>query len=237
MNKVVEYYQNTADVYDDLHGDDSEHIVAMERGWPLVAALAGAAPASALEVGCGTGRSLAWIAERAPGARLSGIEPSEALLDRARTRLPEADLRAGFGEKLPFGDDAFDFVMATAVLHHVEDPDAVIREMFRVSRRFVLISDHNNFAFGSRRALFLRLGLYAARVLPFATYVKQGFNRQGYSEGDGWWYPYSLLNSFAEIIKNSEEYYIFPTRRPKPRKLPFFLTHSHVAVLSIKDPA
>ena len=35
-------------------------------------------------------------------------------------------------------------------MHHVDSPASVIAEMFRVARKAVLISDHNNFAFGKQ---------------------------------------------------------------------------------------
>lgn len=61
-----------------------------------------------LEVGCGSGVFLRAAADR--GARVSGLDASEALLEIARSRVPEADLRVGDMQFLPYGDDSFDVV-------------------------------------------------------------------------------------------------------------------------------
>src|SRR6516165_11344045 len=70
---------------------------------------AGAGPGiRLLDVGCGSGLTLVLAAER--GAIPSGIDISPGLLDIARDRLPQADLRAADMESLPFGDATFDAV-------------------------------------------------------------------------------------------------------------------------------
>src|SRR6266849_2357016 len=58
--RTTAYYDATASRYDQLHGGDRdpEHIRALERSWPLIKRLA---IESALDVGCGTGRSLQWL--------------------------------------------------------------------------------------------------------------------------------------------------------------------------------
>src|SRR4051794_25797290 len=46
-----------------------------------------------LDIGCGVGVFLRLVADR--GARPFGVDASEALLELASTRLPDADLRVG----------------------------------------------------------------------------------------------------------------------------------------------
>ena len=53
-----------------------------------------------LDVGCGTGVFLRLCADR--GASVSGIDATEGLLASPRTRVPEADLRLGDMQSLPF---------------------------------------------------------------------------------------------------------------------------------------
>jgi ubiquinone/menaquinone biosynthesis C-methylase UbiE len=48
------------------------------------------------------------------------------------------DVIARAGE-LPFGEDSYDFVLASHVLEHIPDPIAALREWTRVARRYVLI--------------------------------------------------------------------------------------------------
>src|SRR6266516_5001291 len=61
-----------------------------------------------LDVGCGAGAFSSLVAER--GCVPNGIDASEALIEFARTRLPNADLRVGEMEDLTWGDDSFDRV-------------------------------------------------------------------------------------------------------------------------------
>jgi SAM-dependent methyltransferase len=155
-------------------------------------------------------------------------------LEIARGRLPQARLVAGRGEKLPLESGSVDLALATGIMHHVDSPSAVIREMFRVAKKAVLISDHNNFAFGGPRARGLRLWLYSLRLLGFATYLKQGFRRQSYSEDDGWYFPYSLLNDYGLISSLSAEVDIIPTRPSSLREGNLLLAQSHMAILAVK---
>jgi ubiquinone/menaquinone biosynthesis C-methylase UbiE len=84
-----------------------------------------------LDVGCGTGNYAAVLSE-ATGCRMSGIEPSTQMLDRARDAAPWEALVQGAAESLPFADDAFDLVMSTDAIHHIGDRDAYFREAARV---------------------------------------------------------------------------------------------------------
>lgn len=232
--RTTAYYDATARAYDQMHGGDNnpEHIRALERAWPIVAEHS---IKSVLDVGCGTGRSLRWLHRRQPSLKLLGVDPSRGLLEIAQRDLSEAILTIGSGEQLAFPDNSVDLVIATGIMHHVDSPTAVMSEMFRVARTAVLISDHNNFAFGSVMARRVRMALYTCGLLKIATYLKQGFNHQGYSEGDGWWYPYSLFNNHSDIARFSDKQYLIPTTTPNTDRMGNLLfTLSHFAVLAFK---
>lgn len=85
-----------------------------------------------LDVGCGAGAFLQMVAAR--GARPSGIDASEALLARARQRVPASDLRAGDMEALPYEDDTFDLVTGFNSFFFANDMVAALREAGRVAR-------------------------------------------------------------------------------------------------------
>jgi SAM-dependent methyltransferase len=56
-------------------------------------------------------------------------------LDRAVEARPRADgLALGVGERLPFADDSFNFILSNEVLEHVEDDRACAAEIVRVAR-------------------------------------------------------------------------------------------------------
>ena len=232
MRSATDYYNATAAGYDNLHGgNEPAHTAAFEIGWPLL----GSGIKSVLDVGCGTGRGLSWLAQMDPSLELHGIEPSESMLSIARTKLASVDLRVGSGEQLPFSDASIDVVSAAGIMHHVDDPTRVITEMFRVSRRAVLISDHNNYAFGGTMAQKLRIGLKTLGMLRTVNYFRQGFNHKGYSKEDGWWYPYSLFDNYADIAKRSSRLYLFPTRPAVGAQGNILFSQGHFAVVAIKS--
>ena len=88
--------------------------------------------ARVLDVGCGAGAFLRLIAER--GGVPYGIDASEALIAFARPRLPDADLRVGEMEDLPWGDNSFDLVTGFNSFFFANDMVAALREAGRVAK-------------------------------------------------------------------------------------------------------
>jgi ubiquinone/menaquinone biosynthesis C-methylase UbiE len=76
---------------------------------------------------------------------VTGIDASEAMLDRARARLPEADLRVGELSMLPVADGAFAGAVCALALSHLPEIGPAIAELARVLRpggRLVLSNPH-----------------------------------------------------------------------------------------------
>jgi ubiquinone/menaquinone biosynthesis C-methylase UbiE len=87
-----------------------------------------------LEIGVGMGADyLEWLKA---GAQASGLDLSNASLERARRRCEMAgytpDLRVGDAERLPFEDGEFDIVYSYGVMHHSPDTRQCFREAARV---------------------------------------------------------------------------------------------------------
>jgi SAM-dependent methyltransferase len=60
--------------------------------------------ATVVDVGCGTGRAVAELAEVAePGAHVIGVDPDPAMLAAARSRFPDIDVRDADAAHLPLG--------------------------------------------------------------------------------------------------------------------------------------
>jgi ubiquinone/menaquinone biosynthesis C-methylase UbiE len=87
-----------------------------------------------LEIGIGTGVNLSYYPDSIKS--LTAIEPSDAMLPRAKQRADAAGRRIewhrGVGEQLPFDEGRFDTVVSSDVLCTVNDVDAVLREAYRV---------------------------------------------------------------------------------------------------------
>ena len=89
-----------------------------------------------LDVGCGNG-SFSLPFSSICGT--VGVDFSEKML--ARNPIPQKFLMDA--SHLAFQDLSFDVVFCHALLHHVENPVAVLKEMKRVSRRYVVILEPN----------------------------------------------------------------------------------------------
>jgi len=92
----------------------------------LICDLTPAPTDSVLEIGCGTGRNLIAVARRYPGARIYGLDVSEAMLETARASiaraglsrritLAQADATRFDGARL-FGEAAFDRIFLSYTL-------------------------------------------------------------------------------------------------------------------------
>jgi len=85
----------------------------------VAAATAGVQAERVLELGTGTGETALRVRGGQPDARWIGIDASEAMLARARERLPDADLRLQrLEDELPEG--TFDLVVSALAVHHLD---------------------------------------------------------------------------------------------------------------------
>jgi phosphatidylethanolamine/phosphatidyl-N-methylethanolamine N-methyltransferase len=89
-----------------------------------------------LEIGVGTGLSLPHYP---PGCHVTGIDISEAMLERARARLEamarsRVELYRMDARSLAFPDASFDHVIAPYVMSVVPDPERVMSQVVRVCR-------------------------------------------------------------------------------------------------------
>jgi ubiquinone/menaquinone biosynthesis C-methylase UbiE len=87
---------------------------------------------SLLDAGCGTGLAVRLAADR--GAVVSGLDASGPLLEVARERTPQASLRTGDIQALPYDDAAFDVVMSFNAIEYATDPAAAVAQLARVCR-------------------------------------------------------------------------------------------------------
>jgi SAM-dependent methyltransferase len=86
-----------------------------------------------LDLGAGEGY-VAQALHRQTGAAVTLAD----VVDLNRTDLPH---RCYDGRSLPLDDDAVDVTILYFVLHHAEDPEAVLREALRVSRSRVVVAE------------------------------------------------------------------------------------------------
>ncbi len=94
---------------------------------------------SILDVGCGSGYSLAALARSANSYELTGADVSEQALRATGRRVPAADLHMldVQRETIPW---RFDLVMAVHVIEHLYDDLGAMRNMAAMSNKYVLLS-------------------------------------------------------------------------------------------------
>jgi len=91
-----------------------------------------------LDVGCATGRLLAYLAA-AGASDLAGTDLAPRILEVARRKLTALGARAELmsadvEDRLPWPDDSFDVVTLIGVLHHLTRPWDALSEIHRVLR-------------------------------------------------------------------------------------------------------
>ncbi|MEU9128338.1 demethylmenaquinone methyltransferase [Kitasatospora sp. NPDC048540] len=98
-----------------------------------VADAVGAGPGQrVLDLGAGTGTSSLPFAEA--GAEVVPCDFSLGMLAEGKRRHPELALTAGDATRLPFADGVFDAVTISFALRNVQDTDAALRELYRVTK-------------------------------------------------------------------------------------------------------
>ena len=99
------------------------------------------AVSSALEVGCGEGVSTERIRTALPpGALLHGSDVNRERIALARARNPDVPIIEESIYNLSRPDRSYDLVFCLEVLEHLDDPEAALAEVCRVSRRWVITS-------------------------------------------------------------------------------------------------
>lgn len=205
------YYTETAAQYDAMHAHEG---VGDYKTLGFVRAmLCMIDPRNLLDVGAGTGRGLRYFRETMPGLIVRGIEPVGALIEQAavKNEIPQGVIIQGMGEALPFKEASFDVVCSFGILHHVQRPDAVVREMTRVARKAVIIMDGNRFGQGLWPVRLVKLCLFKVGLWRVVNYLKTGGKGYTVTLGDGLAYSYSAYDSFDQLAGWARELIVVPS--------------------------
>jgi SAM-dependent methyltransferase len=135
----------TANPWNEIFRREGKVFVRPHEAMPvLVGLLKAKAPATVLDLGCGNGRHVVYLAQQ--GFRVFGLDSSPEALALTREWLETegltADLRLqSMTERLPYADDFFDAVISIQVIHHagVTTIRRIVQEIRRILRRDGLV--------------------------------------------------------------------------------------------------
>lgn len=161
---------------------------------------------SVLDVGCGSGELLRYIAGFARRslrpACLVGIDLNEISASSTKEKsleFPEISSIRGDAFHLPFADNSFDYAISSLFFHHLTDEQIplVLREMSRIARRGVYIIDLHRHALAY---LLYKLFCIGFRISPLVRHdgslsILKGFKKSEF----GFWksvFPFRLVHAF-----------------------------------------
>src|SRR3954447_3226582 len=140
--------------------------------------------ATIVDVGCGDGRIAALIREQRPDVEVSGMDIGV----RDKTMIPVQEFD---GRSIPLADRSVDVVMLVDVLHHADEPHALLAEAARVADRAIVLKD------------VTRLGPGSDATLRFMDWV--GNARHGVPLPYDFWTQAQWRSAFAELSLSVEE--------------------------------
>lgn len=108
-----------------------------------------------LDAGCGEGFISDLIYRNVENVQITGLEYTEEALKIARQMNENITFVQGDIYQMPFEDNAFDIVLCTEVLEHLEKPDLALQELARVAQHVVFLTVPNEpwFCMGNLLAL------------------------------------------------------------------------------------
>ncbi len=125
---------------------------------------------SVLDIGCACGGFYNIFKQLAGVVVYTGIDVSSTLIEEAKRSYPDAAFYVAGGEKIGFGDNAFDLVYSSGVFHLIEDSwKGLYREAYRVSRNKILIDFRLTDKESTRGKIFL--DFYGSGEKNYAVYT------------------------------------------------------------------
>lgn len=97
-------------------------------------------PETILDAGCGEGFTIRALQKELPNAHFTGIDQDSEAITYAKQKDPIGTYHVGNVLQIPFQEKSFDLVICNEVLEHLQKPEFAIRELIRVSKKYLIIS-------------------------------------------------------------------------------------------------
>lgn len=122
-------YTTWAETYDHPTELDPDPIQGLE-GPEMRSFIDGLPDGPVLDAASGTGRHTKYLVEK--GHEVLGVEPNEAMRQKAEAKVPEAEFKSGDLANLPAEDASYGALTCGLALGHVEDLGVAAKEIARV---------------------------------------------------------------------------------------------------------
>lgn len=100
-------------------------------------------PDTILDAGCGEGITFKKLQDRGIGKKLVGFDSLDRAIIIGKKLYPKLHLEQGDIYKIKSPDSAYDVVICSEVLEHLERPEDALKELVRVSKRYIVLSVPN----------------------------------------------------------------------------------------------
>lgn len=170
-----------------------------------------------LDIGCGTGNYLKALSDM--GVSFTGADPSDTMLQEAKQKNPNANLVKAKAEDLPFDNDSFDGGMGNFTLHHWDNIQKGLNEIYRILKpggRFIFFSFTPQQLYGYwLHHYFPEMIRISSEVIPNEKFMKEMLLNAGFSaiETEKYFVPERLQDQFLYANKHHPEKYLLPEVR------------------------
>ncbi|KKQ37138.1 MAG: Methylase involved in ubiquinone/menaquinone biosynthesis [Candidatus Woesebacteria bacterium GW2011_GWA1_37_7] len=131
---------------------------------------------SIVDVGCGEGFTLERLRKEKIGKYYLGIDGSNIAVKLGKVLFPKIIFEKHNIYKLPLKDNSYDFVLCTEVLEHLEKPDKALKELVRVSRKYLALSVPNEPFFSLKNLLMIKnIRRFGSSVEHINWWTSRGF--------------------------------------------------------------
>ncbi len=109
----------------------------------LISIIKDLSPNTILDAGCGEGFTMNKLSKNGIGKEIEGIEYMKEAISLGKKLYSDLAIKQGSVYELPYKDNSFDLVICTEVLEHLEEPAKALKEILRVSKKYLIISVPN----------------------------------------------------------------------------------------------
>src|SRR5438105_12886814 len=133
-----------------------------------------------LDLGCGAGWATRLLAARVPQGRVSGVDISDEMIERARrssASFSNIEFAVGSSEKMPSADDSFDKALSIESFYYYPDQGAALNELRRVlkpgGRFFLLINLYKDNPYSLRWMKALQVPVHALSEAEYLQLIRE----------------------------------------------------------------